>query len=97
MKGFFQITEYLDRKYGFHSTDAVRRELSKYSYPVLAIQRKRGIATFLKYAWQLRQNFRLDVTPYFHVYTLGLALAGEANCDRLIRVIKRSLGRTPEL
>jgi len=75
----------------------VRESLSKYSYPFLSIQRKRGIGPFLHYARRLDKECGLGQTPYFHLYKWGLVILGEANCDRLIRVIKRALPQTPEL
>ena len=97
MKGFFRITEYLDRVHGLDSTARVRTDLSKYSYPVLSIQRKRGRREFLAYVGSLRDEIGLDATPYFSLYAAALFLFGEAFCDRIIRAVKSVLGRTPEL
>jgi len=96
-KSYFEVTEYLDRKHGTTLTARVRESLSKYSYPFLSIQRKRGIGPFLHYARRLDKECGLGQTPYFHLYKWGLVILGEANCDRLIRVIKRALPQTPEL
>ena len=63
MRGFFRITGFIDSKYGFASTEDVRRDISKYSYPILAIQRKRGLPTFLRYARALR-----EAEPYFAMF-----------------------------
>jgi hypothetical protein len=97
MKGFFRITEYLDRVHGLDSTARVRKDLSKYSYPALSIQRKRGRREFLAYVRLLRDEIRLDATPYFGLYAAALFLFGEAFCDRIIVAVKSVLGRTPEL
>lgn len=97
MRGYFRITEYLDRTYGLDSTERVRRDISRYSYPVLAIQRKRGWREFLRYVRSLKQEVGLDGTPYFHLYAVGLLFFGESVCDRLIVATKSILGRTPEL
>ena len=97
MKGFFRITEYLDGVHGLDSTARVRKDLSKYSYPVLAIQRKRGAKEFLAYVRSLRDEIGLDATPYFDLYAAALFVFGEAFCDRMIVAVKSVLGRTPEL
>jgi glycosyltransferase involved in cell wall biosynthesis len=97
MKGFFRITEYLDHVHGLDSTTHVRKDLSKYSYPVLSIQRKRGPREFLAYVRSLRDEVGLDATPYFNLYAAALFLFGEASCDRMIAAVKSVLGRTPEL
>lgn len=97
MRGFFRITVFIDAKYGLHLTERVRIDLSKYSYPILAIQRKRGLRVFLRYAIALHREIGLGITIYFYLYTFGLAVVGEDRCDAAIRGFKRILGRTPQL
>lgn len=96
VKKFFVITEYIDEKYGCNSTQYVKNDMSKYSYPILSIQRKKGRKEFRKYAKRLRE-IGLDCTKYFSVYYWGLYLFGEGFCDSGIRSIKRILGKTPAL
>jgi abequosyltransferase len=97
MKGFFRITDYMDERYHLNSSDVVRRDLSKYSYPILSIQRKRGVVEFLRYASLLNREVGINGTPHYYVYLLGLTLLGESRCDRLIHGIKNVVGRTPHL
>jgi hypothetical protein len=94
-KAYFEVTEYLDKQHGTNLTQKVRLDLSKYSYPFLSIQRKRGIASFLCYARRLETEAGFGVTAYFHLYKWALVLLGERICDRLIGAIKRTLGHTP--
>lgn len=96
-KCYFEVTEYLDRKHGTDLTRKVRLSLSKYAYPFLSIQRRRGHRAFLRYARRLEAECGFGITPHFHIYKWGLYLLGEHNCDRAIRLIKRVAGRTPEL
>ena len=96
-KAYFEVTQLLDKQLGTSLTPRVRRELSKYSYPFLSIQRKRGFASFLTYAKRVERETGLGETPYFHIYKWSLALLGEGNCDRLIGWIKRSVGHAPNL
>jgi glycosyltransferase involved in cell wall biosynthesis len=97
MKGFFRITEYMDRTYNLRSTDVVRRDISKYSYPILSIQRKRGVGEFLRYAASLNREVGINRTPHYYLYLAGLTVLGEHRCDRLINGIKKIVGRTPQL
>lgn len=92
---YFEVTAYLDKQHGTNLTRRVRVDLSKYSYPFLSIQRKRGIASFLCYVRRLETEAGFGCTPYFHLYKWALILFGERACDRLIGMIKRSLGYTP--
>jgi glycosyltransferase involved in cell wall biosynthesis len=94
-KAYFEVTEYLDKQHNTNLTQKVRIDLSKYSYPFLSIQRKRGIASFLRYARRLETEAGFGCTAYFHLYKWALVLFGERACDRLIGVIKRRLGHTP--
>ena len=86
----------MDEKYNIHSTEYVKRDISKYAYPVLSIQRKRGRKEFAAYHGRLKE-LGLANTFYYYVYYWGLYLFGENMCDKIIRNIKRILGKTPEL
>ncbi|KAF0192542.1 MAG: Uncharacterized protein FD165_705 [Gammaproteobacteria bacterium] len=96
-KSYFELTDYLDRKYATHLTRRVRTILSKYSYPFLSIQRRRGIGPFLKYAKRLEKEAGFGCTPHYYLYKWGLALFGEKFTDRLIMRIKNTVGYTPDL
>lgn len=96
MKNFFKITEFMDKKYGIESTKYVKNDISKYAYPVLSIQRKRGRKEFINYHHRL-QRLGIANTIYYYIYYWGLFLLGEKICNRIIRGIKRLLGRTPKL
>lgn len=94
-QAYFELTEYLDKQHGTRLTSRVKTDLSKYSYPFLSIQRRRGISPFLQYAKRLETEVGFGCTPYYFVYKWGLILFGEKLCDRLIRGIKKVFGRTP--
>ncbi|MBU2623838.1 MAG: glycosyltransferase [Proteobacteria bacterium] len=94
-KSYFEVTKYLDDRRGTRLTNLVRTDLSKYSYPFLSIQRKRGIGPFLQYAKRLETEVGFGCTPYYYIYKWGLVLFGEKLCDRSILHIKNILGHTP--
>ena len=94
-KAYFEVTAYLDKQNGTNLTKLVRVDLSKYSYPFLSIQRKRGIPSFLRYAKRLETEAGFGCTVYYHIYKWGLVLFGEQVCDKLIGRIKRAVGYTP--
>lgn len=94
-KAYFEVTAYLDKQHGTNLTKLVRIDLSKYSYPFLSIQRKRGIPSFLRYAKRLETEAGFGCTAYYHIYKWALVLFGEQVCDRLISRIKRAVGHTP--
>lgn len=94
-KSYFELTHYLDNLYGTNLTKLVLLDLSKYSYPFLSIQRKRGIIKFLRYAKRLEKEVGFGCTTYYHLYKWGLVFLGEKICDRIIIIIKRVVGHTP--
>jgi hypothetical protein len=94
-KAYFEVTAYLDKQHGTNLTKLVRIDLSKYSYPFLSIQRKRGIHSFLHYAKRLETEAGFGCTVYYFVYKWALVLFGEKVCDQLIGRIKRVVGHTP--
>lgn len=94
-KAYFEVAAYLD---SIHKTDLVeqiRIVLSKYSYPFLSIQRKRGVFDFLKYARRLELECGFGKTVYFHIYKWALVAFGESFCDDTIRFLKKINGNTP--
>ena len=96
LKGFFDITSFMDRKYNFNSTLFIKRDMSKYFYPSLSIQRNKGIREFLRYIKELNL-IGFNITFYYYIYVAGLLFFGKNFCDFLIRKIKDVLGQTPEL
>lgn len=96
-KAYFEVTGYLDHQRATHLTQRVQQSLSKYSYPFLSIQKKGGLANFLRYAKRLETECGFGCTPYFYIYKWALVVFGEHICDRIIRQIKRALPHTPNL
>lgn len=94
-KSYFEVTNYLDALHKTNITKLVRIDLSKYSYPFLSIQRKRGLVPFLQYASRLQNEVGFGCTPYFFIYKWALVLLGEKYCDLIIGFIKKKLGYTP--
>jgi hypothetical protein len=45
----------------------------------------------------LNKEIRLNGTIYYYLYVIGLVVFGEKYCDRLIIIIKKLLGHTPQL
>lgn len=96
-KAYFEVTRYLDAAHGTNLTKLVRKDLSKYSYPFLSIQRKRGIKPFLHYANRLENELGFGCTKYFYIYKWSLVFLGESLCDKTINLIKNFVGHTPKL
>ena len=96
LQGYFKITNYLDAKYNLNITALVKKDMSKYFYPNLAIQRDKGIKIFLDYVRKLNK-IDFNCTVYYYLYVLALIFFGKKNCDNLVRILKDFLGKTPKL
>ncbi len=97
IKGFFKISKYIDLKYNLTSTKYIRKDISKYSFRLLSVQRGKGIIHFLNYIYLLIRDLQLNKTIYFYLYAILLLLFNVDNCDRLLIFIKNRLGKIPEL
>lgn len=96
LQGFFDITRYIDSKYNLNSTELVKKDMSKYFYPSLAIQRDKGVKVFLNYVEKLnRMGFNCSI--YYYIYVAGLTIFGKNVCDRIVSDLKSALGKTPQL
>lgn len=96
MKSYLKLLDYLKSNRHIDIKDEVILDISKYSYPILSIQRHRGIKTFLKYTYQLK-DIGLAKSLYFYFYAIALTLFGENICDEVILFVKKTLRFTPNL
>jgi len=96
MMSFFRISDYLDEKYKINFSEKLRKNLSKYSYRVLAIQRQRvGIIDFIFYFRQLNNRVKINNTIYYYIYFIALLIFGTKICDSLLFLTKRIFRKTP--
>jgi glycosyltransferase involved in cell wall biosynthesis len=95
--GFFEIAESFDRSNHTKITNLIRKDLSRYAYPILSIQRKNGFIPFVSYVTKLSRRTGINQTWHFYFYSFALLFFGEKICDRLIVFIKNRLGYTPQL
>jgi abequosyltransferase len=96
-KGFFEISKSFDIEHNTNITKLIRKDLSKYSYPILSIQRKNGFLHFLKYSINLAIQTGINESFYYYFYSFSLLIFGEKICDNIIIIIKNKLGYTPKL
>ncbi|NQU33871.1 MAG: glycosyltransferase family 2 protein [Bacteroidetes bacterium] len=92
INGFFKITNHIDTKHNINSTNIIKNELSKYSFPLMSYTRGLGRKHFKKHCHELGE-MGLDCTIYFKIYYFGLLFFGEVFCKNVILLIKKILGR----
>ncbi|MGV3528889.1 MAG: glycosyltransferase family 2 protein [Flavisolibacter sp.] len=96
-EGFFEIANSFDKNHGTDVSKLIRKDLSRYSYPFLSIQRKRGWMEFLKFSVRLAVRTKINATWHYYFYLFALLVFGEKICDSVIIYIKQKIGFTPHL
>ena len=94
MRGMLAIANSLDDMDGSKVGQRILRDIGNYSYPILSIHANQSFWAFSKYLWRLMELGFWKV-PIFHLYAIGLLILGQGNFDRLIALIKGTLGRAP--
>ena len=96
LKSFSLITEYIDKKQQINSTERIKKDMSKYFYPSLAVHRDAGLRFFFNYVRELNK-LGFNSSFYYYIYVILLTLLGKRICDWGIWRLKKMLGRTPRL
>ena len=96
LKSFSLITEYIDATHHINSTELIKRDMSKYFYPSLAVHRDAGLRFFFNYVRELNK-LGFNASYYYYVYVILLTLLGKRVCDWGIWHLKKILGSTPRL
>lgn len=96
LKSFSLITEYIDATHRINSTAPIKKDMSKYFYPSLAVHRDAGLRFFFKYVRELN-ILGFNASFYYYVYVILLTVLGKRVCDWGIWHIKKVLGSTPRL
>jgi abequosyltransferase len=96
LKSFSIITEYIDKTHKINSTPLIKKDMSKYFYPSLAVHRDAGLGFFFNYVRELNK-LGFNSSLYYYIYIISLVLIGKRMCDWGILLLKKYLGRTPRL
>ena len=96
LRSFSLITEYIDKAYQMNSTALIKKDMSKYFYPSLAVHRDAGLKTFFIYVKELNK-IGFNASYYYYIYVILLTVLGKRVCDWGIYQLKKMLGRTPRL
>jgi abequosyltransferase len=96
MEGMLNIALYVERKRNVAIYKPILKDISNYSYPILAIQSKKSRFVFTRYCYQLgRLGFWKS--PMFYLYFGALVLLGHERVNAVIVQIKKRLGYTPTI
>ena len=96
LKSFSLITEYVDKTHKTNTTALIKKDMSKYFYPSLAVHRDAGLRFFFNYVRELNK-LGFNASYYYYIYVILLTLLGKGICDWGIWYLKKLLGSTPRL
>lgn len=96
MQGMLDIAWSVEVERRMHIFKPILRDIANYSYPILAIQAKKSLPVFLKYAWSLAK-LGLARYPLFHVWLFSILILGTKRVERIIGWIKKRMRHTPNL
>ncbi|MDP1955361.1 MAG: glycosyltransferase family 2 protein [Polaromonas sp.] len=96
LESFSVITKYVDETHQVNSTALIKKDMSKYFYPSLAVHRNAGLKAFLNYVAELNK-LGFNSSLYYYIYVVLLVVLGKRVCDWGIWHIKKVLGSTPRL
>lgn len=96
MQGFLEIAHYVEEVSNVKIQSAIERDLANYSLGFIAVQRSKPLGAFLRYVVQLAKIGYGRHIMYW-VYVGSLLFLGEKRSWALMALIKRMLGRTPNI
>ncbi len=96
MNWYVKIIDYIADKYQNDTNKQIKYNMSKYSFAFMKYQRGKGIKVFNGYVKELKK-MGFDSSFYFYIYYLGLLLFGEKFCTKIIKFLKKIIGRRPTL
>ena len=96
MKQLKMMAKGIDEELNTNMEDRIIMSYSKYSYGFLHEHRDEGLKKWNQYVIGLKK-LGFASTPYFYLYYLLLLLFGKKNSQKIIRRIKKIIGKTPRL
>jgi abequosyltransferase len=96
MSGMLRIAKDVQNTRNVVIYNAILKDLSNYSYPILSVQADKSLKEFFNYYCALiKLGFGRQFL--FHLYFFSILAFGVTRMDSLIGWLKKSLGRTPSL
>lgn len=98
LKWYIKVIDFISNKYHNNTNEIIKYNMSKYSYPSLAEEKRRnsGYKAFKKYCCELKK-MGLAKSKLFYVYYYALLIFGVKICDKTIQLLKRIIGHRPQL
>lgn len=96
MRGMLDIAAWVETNRQQPVYDHILKDIANYSYPIIAIQSRRPLPVFAKYAYRLAR-LGFWKSGMFFAYFFAILLLGASRVEALIRFIKQRLGHTPTI
>lgn len=90
------IAKAVDTERGVPVAKLIRRDFGNYMYPVIAHQAHQPWPVFFRYYRDLG-HMGFDRYPLFHFWFWSTAVLGPGRIDRLLQMIRRRVGHTPNI
>lgn len=96
MQGMLKIAHYVEETRSVDIYKPILRDLSNYSYPILAVQAEKPLRVFFNYYLSLiKLGFGCRIL--FHIYFFSILLLGTERMEKTIAWVKKRFGYTPAL
>lgn len=96
MHGMLEIARYVETARHVEIYQRILKDISNYSYPILAVQAEKPFGKFFGYYIELiKLGFGRQLL--FHAYFFSILVLGTRNLEKIITWIKSRLGYTPVL
>ncbi len=96
MKGMLDIAKYTEKTRHVKVYKTIAKDISNYSYPILAIQAGRSFWIFTKYCFSLAR-LGMAKSMMFYFYYFALVILGAKRTNDIIVKIKNRIGHTPAI
>ena len=94
ISGMLRIAKEQDESHNLSNYFHIKKDISKYSFPILLKERDRGILLFSKFSLNL---FRIGIgcTFYFWLYYFSILILGKHKSEKIFYYLKNKIGYTP--
>jgi abequosyltransferase len=96
LKSLMAIADTVERERGVRIAELIRRDHGNYKYPTIVHQAHQPWPVFYKFYRDLA-GLGFGRYPLFHFWFWSVAVVGPARMDRLLQMVRRTVGHTPNI
>ena len=96
IRSLMSIAEAVQQERGVTIAEHIRHDFANFMYPTIAHQAHEPFRVFWKFYRDLGA-MKFDRYPMFHFWFWSVSILGPTRVDRLIQLVRKTLGHTPNL